>query len=78
MHYKNAKKLEEIKTLIHLSHFEKITSFQFFRLCASFRKFHLVKEYPLASIGDFDLRKVVLRVGTCFDILKVYWTKSKN
>ena len=34
----------------------------FFRLCASFRNFHLVERYPyaLGFIADFGLRKVIL------------------
>ena len=43
-----------------------------FRLCASFRNFHLVKEYPLVFIADFGLRKVVLLVETCFAIVKLH------
>ena len=38
--------------------------------CVSFRNFHLVKEYPIAS--KFGLRKVVLRAETRFAIKELY------
>ena len=50
----------------------EIASCQYFRLRASFRNFHLVKEYPLAFRADLDLRKVVLRAETCFVIIELY------
>ena len=54
------------------------TSFHFFRICASFRNFHLVKEYPLAFIADYGLGKVVLRAGTCVAIIELYRKKIKK
>ena len=50
----------------------EITSFQFFQLCASFRNFHSIKEYPLAFIVDFGLRKIVLRAESRVAIIKRY------
>ena len=46
--------------------------------CASFRNFHLVKEYPLAFIVDFGLRKEVLRAETRFAIIELYRKKIKK
>ena len=43
-----------------------------FPLCASFRNFHLVKEYPRAFKADFGLRKVVLRAETRSAIIEIY------
>ena len=45
------------------------TSFQFFRLCASFRNFHLVEGYPFAFINDFGFKNVVLQAETFFAIM---------
>ena len=39
---------------------------------------HLVKEYPLALIADFGLKKVVLRAETRSAIIERYRKKSKN
>ena len=39
---------------------------------------HFVKEYPLAMIAEFGLRKVVLRPETRFSIIKLTGKKSKN
>ena len=55
----------------------EITSFQYFRLCACFRNFHFVKEYPLAFIADFGLRKLVLRAETRFAIIELYRKNPK-
>ena len=43
-----------------------------FRPCASFRNFHLVKEYPLTFLADFGLGQVVLRAETRFAIREIY------
>ena len=54
------------------------TSFQFFRPCASFRYFHLIEGHPIASLVDFDLKKVVLRAQTCFAFMGLFLKKSEK
>ena len=49
-----------------------------FLLFASFRNFHLVKEYPFAFKADFGLRKVVLRAETRFAIIELYRKNPKS
>ena len=56
----------------------KLLHFSFFRVCASFRNFHLVKKCPLAFIADFSLRKEVLRPVTHFAIIELYRKNPKN
>ena len=57
--------------IVAIPHFSIFDSMRFFR------NFHLVKEYPLAFIANFGLRKVVLRAETRFAIIERYQKTPK-